>query len=64
MRMITASFAPEIERCTCHLWRHFLRVFQQVGAISKTCNQLVLIPCTREGGYQPWVLSNAPSRYN
>ena len=40
MRLITASFARGLARCTDHLWMQFLIVSQQVGAISKTCNQL------------------------
>jgi hypothetical protein len=44
MRMITASFARVIERCTGHLCMQFLLIFQQVGAISKTCNQIIYHP--------------------
>jgi hypothetical protein len=47
MRMITASFARVIERCTGHLCMQFLLIFQQVGAMSITCNQLLLKPYLR-----------------
>jgi len=42
MRMIAASFTRVLEKCTDHLWLHFLLIFQQLGEISKTCNQLTL----------------------
>ena len=40
MRMIPAGFARVSERCTSHLCMDFLPIFQQLGVISKTCNQL------------------------
>ena len=42
MRLITASFIRAIERFAGDLDLHFLPLFQQVVAIRKTCNQLVM----------------------
>ena len=40
MRMVTASFARVLQRCTGHLCMRFRLIFQDVRTISKTCNQL------------------------
>jgi hypothetical protein len=40
MRLITARCAPVTARYTGHLCLHCLLIFQQLGEISKTCNQL------------------------
>src|ERR1043165_7356198 len=41
-RMSTASFVRALERLASDLCRHFLPLFQQVVAIRKTCNQLIV----------------------
>src|SRR5213080_1700333 len=40
MCMITARFTRVLQRCTGYLCMHFLLIFQSVGPVSKTCNQL------------------------
>src|SRR5712692_4865493 len=42
MRMITACFAPTLQRDTSRLGMHFLLTSQEVMLISKTRNQLTL----------------------
>ena len=41
MRMIPARFIREIQRRTRGIDMHFLLIFQELGPISKTCNQLI-----------------------
>ena len=40
IRVIIDSFVRVLQRGTGHLCRHILSIFQQVGVITKTCNQL------------------------
>jgi len=44
IRMSTVRFARVLERCTGHLYRHFLLTFQEVRLVRKTCNQLTQSP--------------------
>src|SRR5712691_3674380 len=50
MRMITACFARAPQRCTSRTYMHVLLMFQEVRPISKTRNQLRVIPDGSVGG--------------
>ena len=47
IRMSTACFTRAIERLASDLYLHFLPFFQQVVAVRKTCNQLLLCASSR-----------------